>query len=319
VVRIVVLRPLPEPALELLREHGEVVVVDADAPLSVDQAHAAVRGADAIVTMPRDRVDAALLDAAGGQLRVVANFAVGYDNLDLDACRARGVAATNTPDTLVETTADLAFALILAGLRRVAEGDRLIRARRPWAWRWDFMLGRDAWGSTLGIVGLGAIGRAVARRARGFSMPVLYAQRHAAPPAVEEELGARRLPLDELLAAADVVSLHVPLTPQTHHLIDAAALRSMKPTAHLVNTARGPVVDEAALADALRGGDIASAGLDVFEREPEVHPGLLELENVVLMPHLGSASVATRERMALRAARNVVEALAGRRAPDDLT
>ena len=318
-VRIVSLRPLPEPAVELLRSAGEVTVVDAGRPLSPQEAYEAVRGASAIVALPTDRIDGALLDAAGEQLKVVANFAVGFDNLDLDACRARGVAATNTPDTLVETTADMAFALILDGLRRVAEGDRLIRAQRPWQLRWDFMLGRDAWGSTLGIVGLGAIGQAVARRAGGFGMTVLYHQRHAAPPDLEEALGARRVPLDELLETADVVTLHVPLTPGTRHLIDAAALRRMKPAAHLVNTARGPVVDEAALVQALLDGTIASAGLDVFEREPEVHPGLLELENVVLVPHLGSATVDTRVRMALRAARNVVEVLAGRPAPDDLT
>jgi glyoxylate reductase len=318
-VRIVVLRPLPEPALELLRGAGEVAVVDAGRPLSEAEAHEAVRGASAIVTLPTDRIDGALLDAAGEQLRIVANFAVGFDNLDLDACRARNVAATNTPDTLVETTADLAFALILAGMRRVAEGDRLIRAKRPWRFSWDFMLGRDAWGSTLGIVGLGAIGQAVARRARAFQMDVVYSQRHEAPPELERELGARRLPLDDLLETADVVTLHLPLTPETRHLIDAAALRRMKRTAHLVNTARGPVVDEAALVEALRDGTIASAGLDVFEREPQVHDGLLELENVVLVPHLGSATVDTRVRMALRAARNVVEVLSGRPAPDDLT
>jgi glyoxylate reductase len=319
VTRIAVLRPLPASAIEQLRTLGQVDVTDLGRPLSPGEAREAVRGASAIVTLPSDRVDGALLDAAGDQLRVVANFAVGYDNFDLDACRERGVVATNTPDTLVETTADLAFALILAGLRRVAEGDRLIRARRPWAFSWDFMLGRDAWGSTLGIVGLGAIGQAVARRARGFQMDVVYAQRHAVPPELERSLDARRLALAELLAQSDVVSLHVPLTPQTRHLIDAAALRRMKPTAHLVNTARGPVVDEAALVEALRDGTIASAGLDVFEHEPDVHPGLLELENVVLMPHLGSATVATRERMALRAARNVVEVLSGRPAPDALT
>jgi glyoxylate reductase len=318
VVRIAVLRPLPEPAIELLRTLGQVDVTDLGRPLTAEEAGEAVAGAAAIVTLPSDRVDGALLDAAGDQLRVVANFAVGYDNIDLDACRERGVVATNTPDTLVETTADLAFALILAGLRRVAEGDRLIRAQRPWAFSWDFMLGRDAWGSTLGIVGLGAIGQALARRARGFQMDLVYTQRHPAPPELERALGARRLPLEELLAQSDVVSLHVPLTPQTRHLLDAAALRRMKPTAHLVNTARGPVVDEAALVEALRDGTIASAGLDVFEHEPDVHPGLLELENVVLLPHLGSATVATRERMALRAARNVVEVLSGRSAPDAL-
>ena len=264
------------------------------------------------------QVDADLVDAAGPELKVVANFAVGYDNIDLDACRRRGVAATNTPDTLVDTTADLAFALILAAPRRVAEGDRLIRAGRPWGFRWDFMLGHDVHGATLGIVGLGAIGRAVARRARGFDMPVLYAQRRRAPADVEAALGARYVPLGDLLATSDVVTLHCPHTPETHHLVDAAALAAMRPTAYLVNPARGPIVDERGLVDALERGEIAGAGLDVFEREPDVHPGLAAREDVVLVPHLGSATWATRERMGLRAAGNVVAVLSGRPAPDAL-
>jgi glyoxylate reductase len=318
VVRIAVTRALPEGGLEVLRRLGDVWVNPEPRPLGREALHAAVRGVDAIVTMPADPVDGALLDAAGPQLRIVANYAVGFDNIDVEACRVRGVAATNTPDSLVETTADLAFALILAAARRLGEGERLVRAQRPWAWSWDFMLGRDVWGSTLGVVGLGAIGRAVARRGLGFGMQVVYAGRRAAPPEVEAELRARRLPLDELLASADVVSLHVPLGPETRHLIDAAALARMRPTAVLVNTARGPIVDEAALAAALRDGQIAAAGLDVFEREPEVHPDLLACENAVLVPHVGSATWATRERMALRAVRNVEAVLSGRAPIDPL-
>jgi glyoxylate reductase len=218
----------------------------------------------------------------------------------------------------VETTADLAFALMLATPRRIVEGDRLIRAGRPWSWSWDFMLGRDTWGSTLGLVGLGAIAKAVVKRARGFSMDVIYWKPERADAAVEKELGVRYVSFDELLASSDIVSLHCPLTPATKHLIDAKALGKMQPTAFLVNTARGAIVDEAALVRALDKGEIAGAGLDVFEREPVVHPGLKQRANVVLVPHLGSATVETRERMALRAVANVEAALRGEPAPDDL-
>jgi glyoxylate reductase len=319
VVKIVVTRALPEIALERLRAHGEVWASTYPRPLTVQELHEAAAGASALVTMPSDRVDAALLAATGPQLKVVANFAVGYDNIDLAACRAAGVVATNTPDTLVETTADLAFALMLATPRRIVEGDRLIRAGRPWSWSWDFMLGRDVWGSTLGLIGLGAIAQAVVRRAKGFSMDVVYSKPDRADPAVEHELGVRYLPFDELLASSDIVSLHCPLTDSTRHLINAAALTKMRPTAFLINTARGAIVDEAALVRALDRGDIAGAGLDVFEREPVVHPGLKQRANVVLVPHLGSATIDTRERMALRAVANVEAALTGKPAPDDLT
>ncbi len=218
---------------------------------------------------------------------------------------------TNTPGVLTEATADLAFALILMATRRLGEGERLIRAQTPWSWSMFFMLGSGIQGKTLGIVGLGKIGQATARRARAFGMEIAYSGRRRASTEVEAELGARFLSFEELLGAADVVSLHCPLSAETRHLIDAAALDRMKPTAFLVNTTRGPVVDEAALAAALRGGAIAGAGLDVFEREPEVHPDLLGLENVVLIPHLGSATVETRTAMGVLAARNVVAVLAG--------
>ena len=273
--------------------------------------HAAVAGADAIVTMLHDRVDAALLDAAGPQLQVVANVAVGYDNVDVPACTERGVRFTNTPGVLTDATADIAFALILMATRRLGEGERLIRTGAPWSFNMFFLLGTSVQGKTLGIVGLGQIGTATARRARAFGMEVVYSGRRAADAAVEQELGARRVDLDELLAISDVVSLHCPLTDQTRHLIDGARLRQMKPTAYLVNTTRGPVVDEGALAEALRDGVIAGAGLDVFEKEPEVHPGLLELENVTLIPHLGSATIETRTAMAVLAARNAIAVLDG--------
>jgi lactate dehydrogenase-like 2-hydroxyacid dehydrogenase len=254
--------------------------------------------------MLHDRVDAAFLDAAGDRLRVVANVAVGYDNVDVDACGARGVRATNTPGVLVDATADLAIGLLLAATRRLGQGERLIRSGTAWAWSIDFMLGRGLRGKTLGIVGYGDIGRAVAERARAFGLEVVFTRRSGGG-----------VSLGELLERADFVSLHVPLTEATRHLIDAAALARMKPGAYLVNTARGPVVDEAALAAALRDGVIAGAALDVFEHEPEVHPDLLELENVVLVPHLGSATVETRTAMAELAAANVVAVLDGREPP----
>ena len=229
----------------------------------------------------------------------------------MEACARRGVVVSNPPGVLTEATADIAFALILMATRRLGEGERLIRGRTPWSWSMFFMLGSGIQGKTLGIVGLGKIGLATARRARAFGMEIAYAGRKQAPADVETELAARFLPLEELLAQADIVSLHCPLSAETRHLIDAEALGRMKPSAFLVNTTRGPVVDEAALADALRSGTIAGAGLDVFEREPEVHEALLDLENVVLIPHLGSATVETRTAMGVLAARNVVAVLGG--------
>ncbi|HET7172268.1 MAG TPA: D-glycerate dehydrogenase [Gaiellales bacterium] len=309
--RIVVTRRIPDPAIELLESAGDVWVSPHDRPLSTAELHDAVRGADAAVTLLHDRVDDAFLDAAGPGLRIAANVAVGYDNVDVGACARRGVIVSNTPGVLTEATADIAFALILMSTRRLGEGERLIRAETGWSWSMFFMLGTGIQGKTLGIVGLGQIGLATARRARAFGMEVVYAGRRRAPEEVEAELGARLVPLDELLATADVVSLHCPLSAETRHLIDADALARMKPSAFLVNTTRGPVVDEAALADALRAGAIAGAGLDVFEREPEVHPGLIELENVVLIPHLGSATIETRTAMGVLAAQNVVAVLGG--------
>jgi glyoxylate reductase len=310
--RIVVTRRIPEPAVELLSAAGDVWVSPHDRPLEAGELHEAVAGADGVVTLLHDRVDDAFLDAAGPGLRVVANAAVGYDNVDVPACTRRGVVVTNTPGVLTEATADLAVALILMATRRLGEGERLIRSQTPWSWSMFFMLGTGIQGKTLGVVGLGKIGQATARRALAFGMEIAYTGRRRAEAAVEAELAARFLSFEELLGTADVVSLHCPLSAETRHLIDAVALDRMKPTAFLVNTTRGPVVDEAALAAALRSGAIAGAGLDVFEREPEVHPGLLDLENVVLIPHLGSATVETRTAMGVLAARNLVAVLGGR-------
>lgn len=265
----------------------------------------------AIVSLITDRIDDALL-ARTPRLRVVANVAVGVDNVDVRACAARGVLVTNTPDVLTEATADVAFGLLLAAARRICEGDRLVRAGGWQRWTPTFMLGARVHGMTLGIVGFGRIGKAMARRARGFGMHVLYNQRRREPEALERALGATWVPsLDDLCANADAVTIHCPLTPETRGLFDAARLARMKPGSVLVNTARGPIVDEAALAAALASGPLAAAGLDVFEREPVVHPDLLERPNAVLAPHIGSADAPTRVAMARLAAENVLRVLAG--------
>jgi len=243
-----------------------------------------------LVTIPADTVDDSLFDAAGPELRVVANFGVGYDSVDVEAATRRGIVVTNTPDVLTAATAELTMALVLALLRRVAEGDRLVRRREEWALGPTFMLGEGLEGKTLGIVGLGRIGREVARLGEAFGMRVVHT-RGSGP--------YQEMSLEELLAEADVVSIHARLLPETHHLIGRDELRLMKPEAVLVNVARGPIVDEEALVAALRSWDIAGAALDVYEHEPAVHPGLLELENVVLTPHLGSATLAAREAMGM--------------------
>ncbi len=304
---------LPGKAPEMLAAAGEVRACPDAERLDRDDLLALVAGADVAVTMLYDRVDEELLDAAGSELHGVCNVAVGFDNVDLAACARRGVIVTNTPGVLDDATADLAFALVLAATRRLGEGERLIRAGRPWQWGMGFMLGHDLRGARLGIIGLGGIGARVAHRGRAFGMEIAYHSRHESPAAAGLE--ATRLDLDELLATADVVSLHTPLTAETRHLVGARELALMKPTATLVNTARGAVVDEAALAAALRDGTIAAAGLDVFEHEPEVHPDLLGLENAVLVPHLGSATVETRAAMAELAARNAIAVAAGEAPP----
>jgi lactate dehydrogenase-like 2-hydroxyacid dehydrogenase len=309
--RVVVTRRIPQPALDLLGATHDTWVSELDAPLPPEDLYRAIAGADAVATLLHDRVDDAFLDAAGPQLRIVANVAVGYDNVDVPACAARGVTVSNTPGVLTEATADIAFALILMATRRLGEAERLVRSGGTWTWSMFFHLGTGIQRKTLGIVGLGQIGRATARRGRAFGMEIAYTSR-SRDPSAEDALEATYLPFDELLASADVVSLHVPLMRETHHLIGARELALMKPTAFLVNTTRGPVVDEAALVDALRDGTIAGAGLDVFEHEPKVHPGLLELENAVLLPHLGSATIETRTAMGVLAAENVLAVLAGR-------
>ena len=314
-MKIVVTGRIPESAVQQLRAEHDVDAWSGTESISRDELLARVAGADALLTLLTERVDAELLDAAGPQLKVVANVAVGYDNVDVPACRERGVIATNTPGVLTEATADIAFALILMATRRTGEGERVIRSGQPWKWGMFYLLGSGLQGKTLGVVGMGGIGQATARRARAFGMDVIYQSRSELAPEVAGELGARRVELDELLAVADVVSLHCPYSPATHHLIGAEQFAAMRDSAYLVNTARGPIVDEAALADALRDGQIAGAGLDVYEREPAVHTGLLELDNVALLPHLGSATIETRTAMAELAAANALAVLRGEQPP----
>jgi glyoxylate reductase len=313
--RVVVTGRIPEAALEKLRAEHEVDAWAGPESISREELLRRVAGADAVVSLLTERIDAELLDAAGPQLKVVANVAVGYDNISVPACAERGVVATNTPGVLIDATADIALSLILMATRRLGEGERLIRSGEAWKWGMFFLLGSSLKGKTLGVVGMGGIGQATARRAKAFGMEIVYQSRSEIDPAVASELGARRVDLDELLAVSDVVSLHCPYGPATHHLIGAEQLAAMKDSAFLVNTARGPIVDEAALAAALRDGIIAGAGLDVYEQEPTVHPGLLDLGNVVLLPHLGSATVETRTAMAMLAADNALAVLSGNQPP----
>lgn len=303
-------------AVNQLREAGfEVVERTEDAPLPPEQLREQAQDVSGLVCMLTDQIDADLL-AAAPELAIVANIAVGYDNVDVEAATRRGVAVSNTPDVLTDATADLAWALILATARRVPEGDDFLRAGSYTHWKLaQEQLGADVYGQNLSLFGFGKIGQAVARRAvGGFDMKVRYHDAYRLPLERERELGVSYVDMDELLATADFLSVHAPLTPETFHTFDAAALARMKPSAHLINTARGPLVDEAALADALENGTIAGAGLDVYEEEPAVHPRLVEQrERVVLLPHLGSATASTRRRMADIAVGNVIDALTGQR------
>ena len=303
--RVFATRRFPARVRDELERSFELDVHDSEWPPSRDELLARAAGRDGLMTMLTDRSDDELLDAAGPQLRVVANFAVGFDNVDVPACTRRGVIVSNTPDVLTQATAELTIALMLALVRRVAEGDRLVRRREDWIWAPNMMLGRGLAGLELGLVGYGRIGQAVAQLAEAHGMNVVHAT------------SSSGLPLDELLARADIVSLHLPLSEETRHLIDADALAHMKPTAVLVNTSRGPIVDEAALAVALANGTIAGAALDVFEREPEVTEALLGLENVVLTPHLGSATLETREAMGMLCVQALRAVLLDDRVPEN--
>ncbi|HUK30829.1 MAG TPA: D-glycerate dehydrogenase [Candidatus Acidoferrum sp.] len=271
-----------------------------------------VAGKDALICLLTEKINDELL-GAGPALRIVANVAVGFDNIDVPACTRRTVFASNTPGVLDETTADFAWTLLMAVARRLLEGDRLTRSGLWTGWDLDQLCGADIWGKTLGVVGFGRIGRAVARRAGGFNMRVIYSDAIRAPLDAERELRAEYVPMDRLFAEADFISLHVPLLPETRGLISTARLAQMKPTAFIINTSRGPVVDEAALVAALEAKKIAGAALDVYEKEPQVHPGLLSRQDVILAPHIASASIETRTKMAVMACENVIAALDGRK------
>ena len=306
--KVLVTREIPEAGLKPLEEFD--VTVLSEGPPERSELLEAARGVEGVLSTLTESMDAEFMDAAGDDLKVIANMAVGFDNIDLEAARERGVVVTNTPEVLNETTADTAFMLLLAAARRLGEGERIVRAGKWEAWGPKMLLGPDVWGKRLGIVGFGRIGQAVARRAKGFGMEVFYTGRSRKEEA-EREFEAQYLELDELLDTCDFISIHTPLTEETSHLIGASELEKMKPATVIVNTSRGPLIDEAALADALEERRIFAAGLDVYEEEPKVHPKLLELENVVLAPHIGSASIETREKMAATAGEDLRAVLRG--------
>lgn len=301
---------LPGTALNRLSDVAELRVAPGGSPLAADALIEASHDADGLICLLSTAVTEEMLSACP-RLRIVANYAVGVDNLALEAAARQGIWMTHTPGVLTETTADLAWALLMAAARRIVEGDALLRRGAFHGWLPDLLLGVDVWGKTLGILGMGRIGQAVARRGRGFAMAVIYHNRQPLPAELEEELGARFVSMDELLAESDFLSLHCPGTAETRGLFQAETFRKMKRTAVLINTARGTVLNESALVDALSAGDIRAAGLDVFEREPRVEEGLLRLTNVVMAPHVGSASEATRARMADMVVDDVLAVLKG--------
>jgi glyoxylate reductase len=313
--KVLLTRLLPESAVTRLAAACDLDVNREDRPLTPGELFARVRGIDGLLCLLTDTVDGRVMDSAGGGLKVIANYAVGYNNVDVPAATARKIPVTNTPDVLTDATADLAWALIMGTMRRVAEGDRAMRAGVFRGWAPLYMLGGEVTGATLGLYGLGRIGRAVARRAAGFRMRTRYHDPAPAGPDQEQELGAEQVGFETLISESDIVSIHVPLTEATRHRFTLAEFAKMKRTAHLVNTSRGGIVKEDDLVAALKQGLIAGAGLDVYEREPHLAPGLGELPNVVLAPHLGSATLPTRTAMARIAVDNVLAALEGRRPP----
>ena len=314
--KVFVTRAIPDRGLELLRQACHIVVWDGELPPPREVLLERVRGVDGLLSLLTDPVDAGLMDAAGPGLSVISNYAVGYDNIDVAEATGRGIPVGNTPGVLTETTADMAFALLMAAARRVVEGAEYVRAGRWRTWGPKLLLGHDVHGATLGVIGMGRIGQAVTRRASGFDMRIVYFEPYCDPEKGPFVGVAVRCDLADLLAEADFVSLHVPLTEETHHLIDASALARMKPTAVLINTSRGPVVDSDALYEALSAGRIAYAALDVTDPEPlPAGHKLLSLPNCLVVPHIASASWATRTRMAEMAAENLLAGLRGKRLP----
>jgi len=311
VAKIVVTGKIPEVALEKLKKSHEVISWGEETPISRDEMLKRVSGANIIVSLLTEKIDEEVLASAGNDLKAVCNVAVGYNNIDVAACKNKNVLVTNTPGVLTDATADIAMALILMTTRRLSEGERVIRNQEPWAWGMFYMLGSSIQNQTLGIVGMGQIGIATALRAKSFGMKIIYTRRNRLDEKIEKELSAQYVSLDDLLQQSDIVSLHCPYSTETHHLISDAQLSKMKKTSYLINTARGPIVNEEALANALINKTIAGAGLDVYENEPKVNEKLLKLDNVVLLPHLGSATVETRTAMATTAANNALEILSG--------
>ena len=312
--RVLLMHPILDPGPAILAEAAEVVPYPPDRPLDEASIRSHAEGCTGIVSQVMDPIRETVLSTPG--LKVVSNVAVGYDNIDVAAATVHKVMVTNTPGVLDDTTADFAFTLLMATARRVVEADYFIRQGQFRGWAIDMMLGNDIYGATLGIVGIGRIGRGVAHRAKGFNMRVLYYDPNPLTPEAEQQLGAERVDLARLLVESDFVSVHVPLTEQTLHLLSTQQFGQMKRSAILINTSRGPVIDEAALVEALNAKKIAGAGLDVYEREPAVHPGLIPLPNVILTPHIASASVRTRSEMSAMAARNMATAVRGGRPPN---
>jgi glyoxylate reductase len=305
-----VTRLLPEPVMAAIRRRFHLILEPTALPPAPDRLRAGIQQAQAVICTLTERIDRPLLDAAP-TLKIIANYAVGYNNIDVAAAQAKGIVVTNTPDVLTDATADLAWALLLAVARRIPEGDRLVKDGAWTGWEPTQLLGAEVYGRTLGIIGMGRIGQAVARRAAGFDMTVLYA-RFAQRAGLPTDQRWRQVSLDEVLAQSDFVSLHVPLTVETRHLIGERALSLMKPTAFLINTSRGAVLDERAVVTALRQGRLAGAGLDVYEQEPALSPGLAELSQVVTLPHLGSATMQARVRMGMLCLENVSAVLEGK-------
>lgn len=314
--RVFVTSKIPEQGLKILFDNFDVQVSDYDGLISKKILIEKVKNIDGLLCLLADTIDKEIMEAAGPRLRIIANYAVGYNNIDVEEATKRGIMVTNTPGVLTETTADLAWALMMAVARRIVEGDKFVRAGRFRGWEPMLLLGTDLYGATLGIIGFGRIGQAVARRAIGFNMKVLYYSRSRVAKQIEEELKATYVDLNTLLKESDFVTLHLPLTKQTYHLIGEEQLKLMRKESYLINTARGPIVDEKALVKALKENWIRGAALDVFENEPQIEPELLELENVVLAPHIGSASYATRTKMSVMAAENIVKALKGEVPPN---
>ena len=308
-MRVFVTRRIPEPGLEILRKNVEVDVFEGDSPISREELIKRAKGCEGILPLLTDTIDADIMDKTG--IKAIANFAVGYDNVDVFAATKRKISVTNTPGVLTDATADLTFALILAISRKIVESDKYLREGRWKGWDPLLLLGGDFVGKILGIIGFGRIGKAVAQRAQGFNMNIIYTSRTRYPE--EESKGTRFVSFDELLRTSDYVTIHAPYTEETHHLISEKELDLMKPTAYLINTSRGKLIDEIQLIKVLKEKKIAGAALDVFYNEPEINPDLIELDNVVLVPHLGSASLETRTKMATMAAENLVDALKGKK------